>query len=401
MEQLKVVIIGAGMGGLTTAIAMQKAGYEVEVYDRVRELRPAGAGISLWSNGVKVLNQLGLGEKIAQIGGQMEQMAYYSKSGSQLTRFSLLPLIERVGQVPYPVTRTALQKMLLDAVGAEHVRLNKRCVAIEQTPESAAVIFEDGDRAQGDLVVGADGTHSMVRPYVLSQSGLGQSDLDSGLGQSTERRYVGYVNWNGLVPVSEDLAPANSWDMYVGDGQRASVMPVGGDRFYFFLDVPLPKGTHNDSDNYRQELAAHFSGWAAPVQALIERLDPAQTNRVEIHDIEPLQTLVKGRVALIGDAAHSTAPDLGQGGCQAMEDAWTLTSYLRTTTLSVADALMRYEASRRERVANIVLKARKRANMTHGKEMEKTRQWYKSLANEDGTNIMNAIADTILLGPMH
>ena len=396
MEQLKVIVIGAGMGGLTTAIAMQKAGYEVEVYERVRELRPAGAGISLWSNGVKVLNQLGLGPKIAKIGGPMEQMAYYSKSGHQLTRFSLAPLIERVGQSPYPVTRTELQQMLLDAVGAEKVHLNKRCVEIEQTEETATAIFEDGDRATGDLVVGADGTHSVVRTYVLGQNQTGQSSL----GQMPERRYVGYVNWNGLVPVSEDLAPANSWDMYVGDGQRASVMPVGGDRFYFFLDVPLPKGTPNHPDNYRQELLAHFSGWAAPVQTLIERLEPAKTSRVEIHDIEPLESLVNGRVALIGDAAHSTAPDLGQGGCQAMEDAWVLANYLRTTNLSVSDALKRYEDSRRERVAKIVLGARKRANMTHGKDPAKTQAWYTGLAQENGSNIMNAIAETILLGPM-
>ena len=374
------------MGGLTTALAMQQAGYDVEIYDRVRELRPAGAGISLWSNGVKVLNRLGQGKEIASNGGPMQQMAYYDRSGTELTRFSLSPLIERVGQSPYPVSRTDLQQMLLEAVGADQVQLNKRCVAIEQTETEATAIFEDGHQATGDVVVGADGTHSIIRTHIL--------------GQTTERNYVGYVNWNGLVPVSEDIAPANSWDTYVGNGQRASVMPVGGDRFYFFFAVPLPKGTDNQSDQYKTQLSKHFDGWAAPVQALIDNIDPEKTNRVEIHDIEPLQTLVKGRVALIGDAAHSTAPDLGQGGCQAMEDAWSLANALLTTNLSVADALQRYEDGRRERVADVILKARKRSNTTHAKEPEKTRQWYADLAQEDGTNIMDAIAQTILLGPL-
>lgn len=388
MENLKVIIVGAGMGGLTTALAMQQAGYEVELYDRVRALRPAGAGISLWSNGVKILNRLGLSQAIASIGGPMEQMAYYDgKTGQRLTGFSLSPLVKRVGQAPYPVARTDLQAMLLDAVGTTQVQLNKQCIAIEQTPEAATAIFADGHRATGDLVVGADGTHSMIRTHVV--------------GQPAERHYVGYVNWNGLVPVSEALAPPNSWDIYVADGQRASVMPVGGDRFYFFLDVPLPKGTPNNPATYRQELLDHFAGWAAPVHALIQQLNPDTTNRVEIHDIEPLQTLVKERVALIGDAAHSTAPDLGQGGCQAMEDAWVLANYLRTTTIHVTDALERYQASRLERVTQIVLKARKRAQMTHGIVPEKTQQWYTELAAEDGTKIMTAIADTILLGPMH
>lgn len=388
MEKLKVIVIGAGMGGLTTALAMEQAGYDVEIYDRVSALRPAGAGISLWSNGVKVLNRLGLGDEIATIGGPMTRMAYYNgKTGDLLTGFSLVPLIEHVGQAPYPVARTDLQQMLLAAIGVDRVRLNKRCVAIEQTVHNATAIFEDGHRATGDIVVGADGTHSIIRTHVV--------------GHSTERRYVGYVNWNGLVPISDELAPPNSWDLYVADGQRASVMPVGDNRFYFFLDVPLPKGTENNPENYRQELSEHFKGWAAPVQALIQRLDSGKTNRVEIHDIEPLKTLVKGRVALIGDAAHSTAPDLGQGGCQAMEDAWALANYLYTTNISVPDALERYQASRLERVTQIILKARKRAEMTHGKISDKTQQWYAELASEDGTKIMNAISETILSGPMH
>ena len=121
----------------------------------------------------------------------------------------------------------------------------------------------------------------------------------------------------------------------------------------------------------------------------------------DLFDIEPLKTLVNGRVALIGDAAHSTAPDLGQGGCQAMEDAWTLANWLFTTNISVIDALERYQTSRLERVAQIILKARKRSEMTHGKVPDKTQQWYADLASEDGTKIMNAISETILLGPMH
>jgi FAD-dependent urate hydroxylase len=134
--------------------------------------------------------------------------------------------------------------------------------------------------------------------------------------------------------------------------------------------VPLPKGSVSKPD-YREELASFFKGWAIPVQTLIQRLDPFKTNRVEIHDIEPLQTLVRGRVALLGDAAHSTAPDLGQGGCQAMEDALVLSTYLQTTNISVEDALKRYEAARKDRVADVVTRARKRSNMTHGKEPEK------------------------------
>ena len=394
MDNLRIVIVGAGMGGLTTAIAMKKAGYEVELYDRVRELRPAGAGISLWSNGVKILNQLGLGQEISAIGGSMKRMAYHTQTGATLTDFSLDALVNQVGQCPYPVSRTDLQSMLLKAFGADRVTLNAKCIAVEQTSDSATAIFDNGHRATGDVVVGADGTHSIIREALL--------------GHPTNRRYAGYVNWNGLVEADETLAPRTSWVIYVGNGQRASLMPVGGDplqggkaeRFYFFFDVPLPKDAE-PWDNIRDELLHHFAGWAEPVQRLIQRLDPAKTNRVPIHDIEPISALVKGRIALLGDAGHSTTPDLGQGGCQAMEDAWVLASTLLTTNISVADALHRYERARRDRTAEIVLKARKRANMMHGYEPERTERWYQELAQEDGSKIMEAIASIILKGPLH
>ncbi|MBD1913713.1 MULTISPECIES: FAD-dependent urate hydroxylase HpxO [unclassified Leptolyngbya] len=386
MDNLKVIVIGAGMGGLTAGIALKQAGYQVEVYDRVRELRPAGAGISLWSNGVKVLNRLGLGQAIANIGGQMNRMAYYDMHGELLTGFSLQPLIDTVGQRPYPVARTDLQGMLLNAFGADDVRLNFRCVGVEQDENSVTAIFEDGSTATGDVLVAADGTHSFLRSYVL--------------GETLERQYAGYVNWNGLVSISEDLAPADSWVLYVGEHKRASLMPVGSDQFYFFLDVPLPKGTVSSPDTYQEELFSFFKGWAAPVQTLIQRLDPTKTNRIEIHDVPPLQTLVKGRVALLGDAGHSTTPDLGQGGCQALEDALVLTTYLQTTNLSVEDALQRYEAARKDRVADIVTRARKRSDVTHGKDAAKTQEWYEELKTEDGSNIMGAISRTILAGPL-
>jgi FAD-dependent urate hydroxylase len=341
MERLEVIIVGAGMGGLTAALALRQAGYQVRIFDRVQELAPAGAGVSLWSNGVKVLNRLGLGGAIAAIGGTMDRVTFLDASGGVLTDFSLDPLVRRVGQRPYPVARTDLQQMLLEAVGPESVSLNSNCIGVEQDELGATAHFEGGASARGDLVVGADGTHSVTRSAVL--------------GHATTRRYAGYVNWNGLVDADPGLALPTSWTVYVGKGQRASMMPVGGGRFYFFFDVPLAQGLDNDRGEYRAELSRHFADWAAPVRALIQRLDPARTNRVEIHDIDPLERLVNGRVALLGDAGHSTTPDLGQGGCQAMEDAWVLANFLVTTNVGVEVALQRYAAVRAPRTAEVIL----------------------------------------------
>jgi FAD-dependent urate hydroxylase len=178
------------------------------------------------------------------------------------------------------------------------------------------------------------------------------------------------------------------------------MMPVGGDRFYFFFDVPLSKGNNTPAEKIKEELTAYFAGWAEPVQNLINRLDPLQTNRLFIHDVGPLPGMVKGRVALLGDSAHATCPDLGQGGCQAMEDVYMLTHFLTTTNISVEDALKRYESDRHQRTSAIVVKARQRAEMIHGKDPEITKQWYKQLTQEAPSDVTDAIAKTILSGPM-
>jgi FAD-dependent urate hydroxylase len=386
MDNLKVVIIGAGIGGLTAGIAFGQAGFKVEVYDKVRELRPTGAGISLWSNGVKVLNRLGLGPQIAQIGGQMDRMQYLSATGEPLNDIDLFPLIEAVGQRPYPVARADLQQMLLQAYPGQ-VTLGAKCIEIEETEQSATAIFEDGYRTTGDVLIVADGIHSLLRGYVL--------------GKEVRPSYGGYVNWNGLVAASPDLAPEHTWTIYVGEHKRASMMPVGGNRLYFFFDVPLPQGTLAQPETFRAELTQHFQGWAAPVQKLIERLDPNTMARPEIQDVGPLDRMVRGRVALLGDAVHATCPDLGQGGCQAMEDGLVLLQCLLTTNLGVEYALKRYEAERKDRTRAVVEKARNRAETIHGKDPEVTQKWYRQLACEDPTEVTGAIAKIILAGPLH
>ncbi|MGK7926081.1 MAG: FAD-dependent urate hydroxylase HpxO [Spirulina sp.] len=387
MYDLKVIIIGAGIGGLTAGIALRQAGYEVEIHDKAKELRPAGAGISLWSNGVKVLNRLGLGEQIARIGGQMDRMEYRSHTDALLNRIDLSPLVARVGQRPYPVARTDLQNLLLQAFGREDVHLNSRCIGVEESDRTATAILEGDRRVTGDLLIGADGVHSVVRRYVT--------------GKEISLRYADYVNWNGLVKADPDFTSANNWVIYVGEGKRASMMPVGGDRFYFFFGCPMAKGSSVKPEDRREELAQLFQGWPTPVQKLIENLDPLQTNRLEIHDIDPLPRLVRGRVALLGDSAHATTPTLGQGGCQAMEDAEILSRYLLTTNLSVEDALQRYESARKERTANLVLKARKRTDTIYGKDRDRTREWYDQLKQENPEDVVNALAKIILGGPLN
>ncbi|XBS70912.1 FAD-dependent urate hydroxylase HpxO [Acerihabitans sp. KWT182] len=384
---MNVIIIGAGMGGTTAGIALQNSGCRVEIYEAVKEIKPVGAAISIWPNGVKCLNLLGLHRKVKALGGNMAAMAYRDyRTGETLTQFSLRPLVERVGEYPYPVARSDLQSMLMDAFGRERIFLGKRLVKVEDDGQEVIAWFEDGSKARGDLLIGADGAHSVVREYVL--------------GHAVERRYAGYVNWNGLIAADEAFAPRELWTTYVGQGKRVSLMPVAGGRFYFFFDVPLPKGLTPRPTEVTGDLLGYFDQWCAPVRRLIESLDPAAVNRVEIHDTDPLSQLVRGRVALLGDAGHNATPDIGQGGCAAMEDAVVLAGVLRTHSLGIEDALQRYQDKRRERVGSLVLKARKRCDVTHGKDLAATELWYRSLESETGEHIIAGLAETVEGGPL-
>lgn len=386
MSSLDVVIAGAGIGGLATAIALRKNGHRVRLYDRVKELRPAGSAITVWSNGVLVLDDMGLGKAMDDTSGDVQSMNYHDKNGKLLTRFSLKPLFESVGRDAKPIARTELQRILLEGADTK-VELEKRCVGYRVKEQGGVEVhFADGEKVEADLLVGADGTHSVLRSQVA--------------GRPIDRRYSGYVNWNGRVQATEELGPLNEWTQFIGDGKRVSIMPMGHGLFYFFFDVPLPKGTESTPEKYRQELSDYFEGWAEPVQHLIKTMDPSTVARVEIHDIEPLGNLIDKGVALIGDAAHAMSPDLGQGGVQAIEDGWVLAKCIEKHPGDLGAALKEYNDSRLERVASIVLRARKRSETTHGKDMTQTEQWYEELKSETGENIMGGMRKTILGGPI-
>lgn len=386
---MKVIVIGAGVGGTSAALALQKLGHEVVVYDRMRENRPVGAALSLWSNGVKVLNWLGLGPQVAALGGRMDDMAYYDgHTGEELCRFSLSPVTEQTGQRPYPVARADLQQLMMDAVGAANIRLGRQLVDIADDGETVTATFADGTTDTADLLIGADGARSIVRDYVTEPSGI-----------RPERSYSGYVNYNGLVTADERIGPLDQWTTYVGDGKRCAVMPVAGDRFYFFVDVPGPSGLVEDRV---AALEAAFGSWGAPgVRALLDGIDPDESlNRVEIWDIDPFDTWVRGRVAILGDAAHNTAPDIGQGACSALEDSFALGIVFATSTLGVEDSLRRYERIRTERAGDLVLRARKRAHETHAFDVAATQAWYEGLRREDGTGVIRGIVGNIEGSPV-
>ena len=350
MNDLRIVVVGAGIGGLAAGIALRSCGFDVEVYERATELRPLGAGICMWPNGARAANSLGLGAELEQRSPELTAVRYHDRAGTLTSVIGCEHLVEQSGARPYPLARADLHVALLGRLGDTPVHLGKECVGASQDAQSATVEFSDGTSATGDVVVAADGVWSALRAHVTRGARL---------------RYL-YTTWLALVGADLSLTQPGTFSFYADVSKRVGVLPVSDHRLYVFLDAPVAEdwGDGTPADDQLREL---FGDWGGPVARLVEGVDPESVARLPVCDLDPLDSFVHGRIALIGDAAHATAPTLGQGGALAMEDAIVLSRQLAATSVSVADALQRYDGASRARAQPIVMAARARARaMVHG-----------------------------------
>lgn len=338
-DNRKVIVIGGGIGGLAAAIGLQQIGIDVEVYERADELREVGAGISLWANAIKALDKLGVGAAIRAISSPEVQGGIRSADGNLLMSASSAELRERFGEVGIVMHRAELLATLLEACGAERVRLGAPCVAFEQDREGVTARFADGRLVRGDLLIGADGINSVVRAQLHGQQ---------------PPTYAGYTGWRAVLEFDHrQLKPGETW----GRGARFGQIPMDKGRLYWFATRNAPAGQHSP-DGEKAELRRIFRAWHAPIPAIIEATDEAAILRNDILDRPALSRWGERRVTLLGDSAHAMTPNLGQGACQAIEDAVVLANHLRASGDTVA-ALRAYEAQRIPRTTWLVNQSRK------------------------------------------
>jgi 2-polyprenyl-6-methoxyphenol hydroxylase-like FAD-dependent oxidoreductase len=332
------LIIGGGIGGLCTAIALQRNGHSVKVFERAAPLRGLGAGLVIGANAMKALQQIGIAESIEQIGHPIAGASIRNAKGDYLTRADGDFFRDQYGLGNYAVQRAELHQKLMALLAPGTLTEGKACEAWEQNNEGVSVRFQDGTEAKGDFLIGADGIHSVVRNNLLPQS---------------QARYSGYTCWRSVITLDPEefveLGFSETW----GRKGRFGIVPLSQNRVYFFATKNAPQHDPQMADWGVRDLIDNFGSYHDPIRAILERTRDEDLIWNDIIDIAPLKQFAFGRVLLQGDAAHATTPNLGQGACMAIEDAATLMNCLRKEN-QVQQAFQRFEQLRLARTTRIV-----------------------------------------------
>lgn len=329
---MRIGIIGAGIGGLVAAAALQRGGHQVTVLERHGEPGAIGAGISLFGNSIAAMEAVGLGEVLTAPATVEAVPTTGQRSPSG--RWVVLSPPGSVDTLRL-LHRADLHEALLAQLGEGTLRPG---VSVTVAADGSPTLITSGGAEGYDLVIAADGIGSAARRRL---------GLDTGL------RYAGYTAWRGVTASPAEIGEGvgETW----GRGKRFGIVPLPDGRVYWFATDTLPAGSSFPDE--RQAVLDRFASWHHPIGDLVDATAPDAVLRHDIHDLaRPLSSFVRGRTVLLGDAAHAMTPDLGQGAGQAIEDAATLTLLLRDHEVPVA--LQRYDTLRRRRSQQIARSSR-------------------------------------------
>ncbi|MEH1890431.1 MAG: FAD-dependent monooxygenase [Nostoc sp.] len=354
LSKIKVVVIGGGIGGLTLARAYLDAGIEVELYEKrqLNEMLSGAGGIFIQRNAMRVYKLLWSGkiyERFYKQGGKICQGGFFNKKGKPLYINS--PQFVGEKDLGICLSRPELQQILYEALPEGVVRTGMTFDKFEEVGDRVQVYFQDGSTTTGDILVGADGLYSKVRASLNGQERL------------EEAEYSGMCCWRGFfqgssIPLDKKYSWVESW----GQGNRFGYFDIGGGQFSFYAFNNSAKGGNDDSvGGSLNALKLIFSDYAEPVPSILKVLENESIYRDDIFDRQPMaSSWGSGRVTLIGDAAHPVQPNLGQGGCMAIEDAFELVKLLTNLTNGnqVVSLLRQFEQSRSKRVTRVFTTSR-------------------------------------------
>ncbi|MEE2854510.1 MAG: NAD(P)/FAD-dependent oxidoreductase [Actinomycetota bacterium] len=336
---LRILVVGAGVGGISVARGLMRDGHDVTVFERGPDSQPGGGAVTIWPNGARVLDQLGVDMDGA--GQLLSSVRVTTPTGRRITTVDLTAVTARLGAPVRMVPRRLLLERLLEGFPAQRIRFNRRATHFANTPTGVRAEFDDGTSVEGDLLIGADGLHSRVRDYVGGPAA----------------RPTGWCSWQGLVTLPGDV-DRNAALMIIGEHGNLGLWPAGGSDLQWWFDLPW------SSDFVRpprplDTLRSHFTGWSGLVDRVLVTLSDEDLAPSPFpHFRHPIPRAGRGAVTLLGDAAHTMPPTLAQGTNQALLDTMVLCQALSHLVRTVppgsrrdlASALRRYEKTRRRQV---------------------------------------------------
>jgi 2-polyprenyl-6-methoxyphenol hydroxylase-like FAD-dependent oxidoreductase len=338
MPKANIGIVGGGIGGIATAVALHRAGIDATVYERAPQLREVGAGMMLWPNATRVLRRLGLLEDVMARSGSSTHFLVRASSGTVLMNIAL-------GEFDVPaicMRRSDLLAVLLAALPPGSIRLGHALNKLEQSKDKVRISFASGLVAEHDAVIGADGIRSRVRSELFGHS---------------DPIYRGYTVWRGVASYDGGAIVPGANSETWGAGKRFGILNTGPGKFTWYAAVNVPPNHLDAHVGRKRELQEALVGWHEPIADLIAATSDDEIMKNGAYDLVPLRRWGEGRVTLLGDAAHPCTPNLGQGGCMALEDAAVLAKcFSRETSPEVA--LRRYETLRRQRTRHIQQRSR-------------------------------------------
>ena len=340
-----VIIVGGGIGGLFAANALTAHGLQVAVYEQAPALGEVGAGVFLTPNSVRHLQRVGLGPEVERWGARVGPGSHYFRHDG--APIAPVQVTDSSGwNATFGMHRADFVEFLAKALPAGVVHTGHRCTGFEQDGDKARVSFANGNAAEADIVIGADGIHSELRPFVFPPS---------------NPVFHGSVAYRGIV-AHERVPhwPTDRWLMWLGKGKHFLAFPVRAGKLINYVGfVPADQEMKESwsAPGDPDVLRAEFAGWDPRIEGLLQQVE--KTFRWALYDREPLPSWTRGRLTLLGDAAHPMLPHLGQGANQSIEDGMALATILsRADNKTAPAALLAYERLRRERVAQVQRGAR-------------------------------------------
>ena len=348
--KLRIAVIGAGLGGPATAALLQRAGYEVKVYEQSPRFSRIGAGINLSPNVIRILDRIGVGRPLAEAGAKSSHwLSRAWNTGEVLLDYPMGDALERRYGAPYMcVHRGDFHALLIESVAPGTIEFGKRLADLEQKGSVVCLAFADGTRAEAGLVIGADGVRSRCRELLVG--------LDA-------PQFSGYVAYRAIFPTSL-LAGMQlvDYEKWWGPGRWLYLtyfITRSREEFYVVTSSPQAEWKHETSSVPAdlREMRAAFDGFHPTVHRQIERIPSA--TKWAVYDSEPIAVWSRGRVVLLGDACHAMTPYMGQGAAMAIEDGAMLTRCLDAARGDIEHALRMYEANRKDRTAAMQRESRK------------------------------------------